>query len=262
MTSHATGGPAALLARLDAIGQALEASGHALALLGLGSVGLELDRLDAYSDLDFFAIVESGHKPRYIGNLDWLAAVAPIAFAFRNTTDGYKLLYEDGIFCEFAIFEPRELAHIPLAAGRIVWRRSDFDERLAVPVRTASAAGPAAVEWLVGEALTNLYVGLCRYHRGEKLAAARFIQQYAVDRVLDLAPRIEPAQPGYADRFMLERRFEQRFPVTAAALPPMVQGYERSPQSALAILAFLETHVPVNLAMAMRLRELAQIGAE
>ena len=47
----------ALLARLDAIACSLEASGHAEALIGLGSVGLELDRLDEYSDLDFFAIV-------------------------------------------------------------------------------------------------------------------------------------------------------------------------------------------------------------
>ena len=44
-----------LLKRLDDIGQSLERSGHALALIGLGSVGVELDRLDSYSDLDFFA---------------------------------------------------------------------------------------------------------------------------------------------------------------------------------------------------------------
>ncbi|MCB0133961.1 MAG: hypothetical protein KDD75_02480 [Caldilineaceae bacterium] len=257
MTLHESDRPAALLARLDAIGRALEASGHGMALLGLGSVGLELERLDAYSDLDFFAIVEAGHKGRYIDNLDWLTA-APIAYAFRNTADGYKLLYEDGIFCEFAVFEPHELAQIPFAAGRIVWQRPGFDERLAVPARTAPEPGSSSDEWLVGEAVTNLYVGLCRYRRGEKLSAARFIQQYAVDRVLDLAPRMEPAQPGYVDGFTPERRFEQRFPLTAAALPSMVQGYERSPQSALAILAFLETHFPVNAAMAARVRELAE----
>ena len=35
-----------LLKRLDEIGQSLEQSSHALALIGLGSVGLELHRLD------------------------------------------------------------------------------------------------------------------------------------------------------------------------------------------------------------------------
>src|SRR5512145_3267505 len=93
-----------LLARLDQIGAALAASGHALALIGLGSVGEELDRLDDYSDLDFFAIVETGHKRRYIDDLDWLSSIAPIAYRFLNSPDGYKLLFTDGIFCEFAVF--------------------------------------------------------------------------------------------------------------------------------------------------------------
>ena len=49
-----------LLQRLDAIGHALEQSGHALALIGLGSAGRETHRIDAYSDLDFFVVVEDG----------------------------------------------------------------------------------------------------------------------------------------------------------------------------------------------------------
>ncbi len=109
-----------LLNRLDEIGQSLAQSGHALALLGLGSVGDELHRLDEYSDLDFFAIVEPGYKRRYIENLDWLSTLCPIAYHFQNTHDGHKLLFADGIFCEFAVFEPQELQSIPFAAGRIV----------------------------------------------------------------------------------------------------------------------------------------------
>ena len=77
-----------LLDRLDDIGGSLERSGHALALIGLGSVGLELDRVDEYSDLDFFVIVEPGHKGAYLENLDWLSAVCPIAYHFRNTPFG------------------------------------------------------------------------------------------------------------------------------------------------------------------------------
>lgn len=257
MTDQLSERATALLARLEAIAQGLAASGHALALLGLGSVGQEMERIDAYSDLDFFAIVEPGFKWRYIDNLDWMAAVAPIAYAFRNTGDGYKLLYADDIFCEFAVFEPQELVHIPFAAGRIVWQRPEFDAQMATPVRTVTPPGQSSVEWLVGEAVTNLYVGLCRYRRGEKLSAARFIQQYAVDRVLDLAPRIETAQPGHADPFTPERRFEQRYPTTAAVLPSLVQGYDRSPASALAILAWLEAHFAVNAAMAALVRRLA-----
>ena len=70
-------GPDHLLARLDDIGESLRRSGNALALIGLGSVGLERNRLDRYSDLDFFAIVEPGHKARYIDTLDWLESLTP-----------------------------------------------------------------------------------------------------------------------------------------------------------------------------------------
>src|SRR5690606_34482376 len=97
MSLHTIGRPAALLARLDAIGRAPEGSDHALGLLGRGSVAVELVRLAEYSDLDFSAAVEAGHKWRYIDNLDWLAAAAPIVYAVRNTADGSKLLYGAGI---------------------------------------------------------------------------------------------------------------------------------------------------------------------
>ena len=57
-----------------------------------------MDRIDIYSDLDFFAIVEEGYKQAYIDSLEWLGDVHPIAYQFRNTVDGYKLLFADGIF--------------------------------------------------------------------------------------------------------------------------------------------------------------------
>lgn len=248
--------PAILLDRLNAIGCSLEKSGHALALIGLGSVGVETERLDAYSDLDFFAIVEEGYKSHYIDNLDWLSLICPIAYTFRNSVDGYKLLFEDGVFCEFAVFEQAELANIPFAAGRIVWKRSHIDESIRIPKVASAPPRPLNVEWVVGEALTNLYVGLGRYRRGEKLSAMRFIQHYAVDRVLDLAKLVEKESNARKDEFSNERRFEQRFPQIAQELPNFVQGYERSCQSAQAILEFLGKHFEVNQALANKIRQL------
>ena len=81
-----------LLSRLGDIGASLARSKKGVALIGLGSVGIELNRLDEFSDLDFFAIVEPGYKAEFIERLDWLGSICPIAYSFRNTPDGHKLL--------------------------------------------------------------------------------------------------------------------------------------------------------------------------
>lgn len=236
-----------LLRRLDEIGQSLERSGKAMALIGLGSVGQEVDRLDEYSDLDFFVVVQLGHKQNFIHNLDWLSSICPVVYSFQNTVDGHKLLFEDGIFCEFAVFEPDELRRIPFAPGRIVWRDPVFDERLAVPPPRTLRRHP--VDWQVGEALTNLYVGLGRHRRGEILSAARFIQGLAVDRIVELSAMIEAERPAHRDPYAPERRYEQRFPGVSARLSEFMQGYNCNVESARAILAFLEEHFDINPAM-------------
>jgi hypothetical protein len=249
--------PELLLTRLDAIGAALAKDQDALALIGLGSVGTDLGRLDAYSDLDIFVIVAPGRKERYINDLSWLEVVHPITYAFLNSVHGYKLLFADGVYCELDVFEPQELTATHFPRGRFVWKRPEVDDGLAVPQALPPAVEAHTVEWLVGEALTNLYVGLGRYRRGEKLSAVRFIQGYAVDRIVELSAYLEDEQPAQRDLFIGERRYEQRFPRTAPQMAQFVQGYDRSLESALAILAFLEQHFAVNDAIAELIRELA-----
>ena len=252
----ATGKRDLLLERLNAIGASLARSGNGLALIGLGSAGVEINRLDDYSDLDFFAIVETGRKNEYLESLVWLSSICPISYVYRNTRDGYKLLFQDGVFCEFAVFEMPELRGIPFAPGRIVWKKDNIDETLLLPQPDRYTPADHSIEWLVGEVLTNLYSGLSRNSRGEKLSAMRFIQVYAVDRLLELSVGFETGSSAARDIFAFERRYEQRYPVSAQALPEFIQGYERNMESALAILAFLESHVEVNPAMKRTIEEL------
>lgn len=245
-----------LLSRLDDIGNSLSQSNKAVALIGLGSVGIEVDRLDEFSDLDFFAIVETGFKGEFLEHLGWLSSICPIAYCFRNTPDGYKLLFQDGVFCEFAVFEEPELRRIPFAPGRVVWKKSGASDALAVPRLKRSVQESPSLEWSLGEALTNLYVGVGRFRRGEKLSSMRLIQGDAVNRVLELAERIEPSAFASRDIFVPERRYEQRHPAVAEALPSFMQGYERSVESARAILIFLEQHFEVNQSFKQALIEL------
>ncbi|MEF1231437.1 hypothetical protein QTO02_28895, partial [Vibrio fortis] len=131
-------------------------------------------------DIDFFAIVQKGHKQAFLDSLAWLSDIKPIDYAVRNTVDGYKVLYSDGVFCEFAVFEPEELAGIPFSEGRIVWQQSDFNTDLCVPPKQEQNQDND-LEWIIGEAMTNLYVGMCRYNRGEKLSRMRFVKSFALD---------------------------------------------------------------------------------
>lgn len=233
--------PELLLARLEAIGASLSTRESALALLALGSVGVDLHRLDKFSDLDFFVVVREGAKKAYLEKLDWMEQAHPVAWSFQNTRDGHKLLFADGVFCEHAVFEPDEMANAHHPGGRIVWQRPDFDAAICEPRHVPTIPTPATMEWLVGEALTNLYVGLSRYLRGEKWTASLFVQNYAMHRVADLIVRMDGGEEDGRDPYTIDRRFEERHPVAAGLFARCMQGYEQTPQSAREILAFLET---------------------
>lgn len=241
--------PEQLLNRLDEIGKTLSKTQNALALIGLGSVGIDTNRLDQFSDLDFFVIVKAESKPQYLENLDWLTNIAPAAYCFANTPDGYKLLYEDGVFCEFAVFDEAELEETVFSPGRVVWKAEGVSDNIGIPQRAIQQKQQPSTEWLIGEAVTNLYVGLSRDRRGEKLSAMRFIQNYAVDRILELAERIEAVESIARDEFNIERRCEQRIPAVIKLLPGFLQGYERNQESALAALSYLDRNFEINPAM-------------
>lgn len=253
--------PAALLERLNAIAAALERSGRALALIGLGSVGSELQRLDRWSDLDFFVIARPGERDWFVQTTDWLQDAAPLAYTFRNTPDGSKVLFGDGIYAEYAVFGLSQLPELPLRGARVVWAAPDFPAGPLPPGPTPGSPPAGNRAHHLGEALTNLLVGLGRFGRGERLSALKFVQEYALGHVLALAAerteRPGQAAPG-ADPFGPERRFEQRYPDLAHLLPSFAPGYAQTPQAALALLEQLERHEEVPPAMSRAIREAAQ----
>jgi hypothetical protein len=246
--------PRLLVQRLDLLGEVLAGRGDAIALVGHGSVGVDLHRLDEHSDLDFFVIVDGGAKGRYLESIDWLEALHPVAYSFRNTADGRKVLFEDGVFAEYAVFTLDELARGSFSPGRIVWQRADAPAGLETPPAREPPPHPT-VEHQLNEALTNLYVGLHRDARGERLSATRFVQGHAVDRVVTMLGLLEEAAPQ--DAFAVERGVERRFGPDVLPLADFVPGYERNGEAALAILDWLEAHGEVDAAMAGAVRALA-----
>jgi hypothetical protein len=251
--------PQRLLRRLDHLAEVVARRGDALALIGLGSVGLDLDRLDDHSDMDFFVVVEDAAKQRYLDSIDWLEELGPVVFSFPNSVDGRKALFADGLFAEYAIFTLDELRAGSFPPGRLVWARAGAPEGLE---RSGRPPGPSPYdypEYHVNEAVTNLYVGLHRDLRGERLSATRFIQSFAVDRLLTFLELTE-ADGRRQDEFAIERGVERRFGPDVLPLAAMVPGYGRNREAAMAILEWLESRAEVDPTLASEIRRLAQVG--
>jgi hypothetical protein len=248
--------PQRLLQRLDDLGVVLAQRGDALALLGLGSVGVDLERLDDHSDLDFFVVVDDGAKQRYLDSIDWLEELHAVVFSFPNSVDGRKVLFADGLFAEYAVFTVGELGGASYPPGRIVWRRDDAPAGL----ESGRVPGPSPyddAEYQLNEALTNLYVGLHRDLRGERLSAMRFIQVHAVDRVLTFLHLTEPGGGRPQDLFVVERGAERRFGPDVLPLARLVPGYAHNREAALAMLEWLEARADVSEVLAAAIRQLA-----
>jgi hypothetical protein len=248
--------PQRLLRRLDDLAAVLAQRGDALALIGLGSVGADLDRLDEHSDLDFFVIVDDGVKQRYLAAIDWLERLAPVAFSFANTVDGRKVLFADGLFAEYAVFTLDELRSASYPPGRLIWAREDAPPGLERAGRVPDRSPHDDPAHQVDEALSNLYVGLHRDARGEHLAAMRLIQVHALDRLLTYVELTTPASRRQ-DAFAIERGAERRAGVDALPLAQVAPGYERNREAALAILGWLEERTDVDPTLAAEIRRLA-----
>lgn len=92
-----------------------------------------------------------------------------------------------------------------------MWRVPTWNTETVPTAPCPPAPIKRTVVWLANEALANLFVGLDRCQRGEKLSAFRWVLIDVADRVVELAHLLEPMQLGFADAFNRELRFEVRF---------------------------------------------------
>ena len=252
--------PERLMGFLDRLGAVLADRGDAVALLGLGSVGRDLHRLDEHSDADFFVVVDdAAARQRYLDDLGWLDAAHPIVWSFENSPVGRKALLAGGLFAEYAVFSVTDMATAGYPPGRVHWQRADAPAGLETP--TAALPGVPSLEEQAGEAITNLYVGLHRDLRGERLTATRFIQGYAVDRWVTILGLLGLGRGPQQDVFVIDRGVERRFGPDLLPLADLVPGYERNAHAAHTLLGLMERHVELDPAMLAAVRE-ALDGAE
>ncbi len=239
--------------RLNCIATHAQEDPNILAFLALGSAS-DQNRLDAYSDLDFFLIVKDGYAHQYIQDLSWLSVCQKLAYQFQNTVDGHKVLYEDGIFAEFAVFDATRMKDIAFVPGTYLFNKDPKNllnvSYVQYPVYSNS------LNFLIQEALTNLYIGLARYHRGEKLAAFRLIQVHAVNRILEIH---HLQNKDAIDPFALERRYEQRHSENSELIESFCLGYTQTIKSARNILNYLESMQAINPSLKKEIENLLKL---
>ena len=215
-----------------------------LAFIGLGSMH-DLTRLDAYSDIDFFILVQSQQdKKIYMEDMSWLD-VHPIIFSYIETRDGLKVIYEDGILLEFAVFTMDELKLIPFQEGTIYYKKPFIEEHDLKPQLEQSH--PFDLNKTISNCLSNLYVGLLREHRGEHVAAFLMIQVYATSNLLKILDQHQD------DPFVVERRIEKRLNVDYQALYP---GITHNKKAVLTILNYLELNTSSYEALINKIKDM------
>ena len=150
---------------------------HVLGLVALGSMAALDYKPDQWSDHDFFVIVESGHQEHFRTNFHWLPEANEIIFSFRETAHGVKILYTNAHLLEFAIFDLNELNLARINRYRILIDRCELETHMQKVVTfTKEQSARVNPDWLFGQFLTNLLVGVGRYHRGEHLSASFFVK--------------------------------------------------------------------------------------
>ncbi len=160
------------------------------------------------------------------------------------------------------MFEVRELSRIPCAPGRFVWWRDEVDAALATSRHALPSRHDA--DWLVGQALANLMVGLQRHARGEKLTAMRAIQVHALERVLELLEQRQAERQDTSvsrDAYNVDRRIEARHAELSLSLPRWAGGYEQTVPAARALLDVLQTHAVFPAKVVEHIAVLAGLAA-
>lgn len=199
-----------------------------IGLVFLGSTAA-IERVDEWSDHDFFVIVRPGVAEQYRTDLSWLPDHDQIVLSPRETEHGLKVVYENGHVLEFAVFEDTELElaaannfSVPLDRESIAIRMRKIAERsIPKPVDLDT-------EWQLF--LAQLLIGVGRARRGEQLAAGQSVRSYALQNAIKLlrfwveAEVSDLAEALSADSLNPLRRFELAHPALGAELEALLQA--------------------------------------
>lgn len=182
-------------------------------IIGLVLVGstAETERVDEWSDHDFFVITESNDQEPLRRNLSWLPNSEEIAFWFRETEHGLKVVYNSGEVLEFAIFDCDELRGCTVNHHRLAYGNDEVERALSTAINRMP-------EVVIGDDLADfrhflsvLVIQVGRARRGELLTAGQGIRGTAATALLKVLTRCLP-HDRQLDKLDVSRRFEFAHP--------------------------------------------------
>lgn len=187
-------------------------------LVALGStaaVGREPDR---WSDHDVWVVARDGTAEGFRTDTSWLPDADRIALAYRETAHGVNVIYEDGHFLEFAVFDEADLDIVAGNDARVLVDQAGIAERLD-GILTRNAPHPQSPEALLGKVLGQVWIGVSRFGRGERQSAHAMVKHHAWMSLLRLVTLVVPPRAaGRLDDLDLTRRFEEAFPELSARI--------------------------------------------
>ena len=197
-------------------------------------------------------IVNADSKFPLLDNLAWLSEVQHIAYSYRRNPNGHRLLFSDGIFCELYLYSDNQLQPGPAPNYYPqVWHNNSYSSTDMPHFDQSCEGGKPAP--LVGELLTNIIIGLRRFARGDKYLAFTNVQQTALNHLLTLVELWQPesssteSESGETEtESNSEPNLESKYPELAEHLPTFCGGYNNTPESAIAMLGYLENFLPIN----------------
>ncbi len=217
----------------------LEKEPQVLGVVALGSMARRDTQPDDWSDHDFFVVTEPGAQEQVRRRRDWLPDSEKIVLHFRETAHGVKALYGCGHLIEFAVFDLEELSVAKVNRYRVLWdKNGEITRKMEALARSTAEwveQTQPADDYLIGQFLTNLYVGVGRYARGERLSGRHFIKCLAAGSLLRLLTRYTlPTGNSSLDNLDPLRRFESAFPNLGEELNWILEM--ETPQAGLGLL--------------------------
>ena len=198
-----------------------------LGLVFLGS-GADRDRLDEWSDHDFFLVVAEGAQEGLRTTLDWLPDHQSIVLAARETEHGLKVVHADGHVLEFAVATLAELATFSANSWVVILDRGGVADTMGEIAARPKPGDTADDGRDIRLFLTLLLIGTGRARRGELLTAGESVREYALGHLLSVWRRRLPTPDApKLDNLDVRRRFELVYPDAEIA-----SLLERDPESA------------------------------